>query len=79
MYRTHYFYFSSFRAGVGRTGVYIVLDTMLDRAQAQNDVDIFNYIASMRTRRIAMVQTEVSHNSILRSEISFFYLMVFHL
>lgn len=45
-------------AGVGRTGAYIVIDNMLDRIQLNNDVDIFNTIAVMRRRRIAMVQTE---------------------
>jgi len=45
-------------AGVGRTGAYLVLDCMLDRLQHRNDVDVFNCIASMRTRRIAIVQTE---------------------
>lgn len=53
------------RAGVGRTGAYIVLDAMLDRANAQNDIDIFNYISSMRTRRIAMVQTEVRKSCLM--------------
>ncbi|XP_066913102.1 receptor-type tyrosine-protein phosphatase S-like isoform X1 [Clytia hemisphaerica] len=45
-------------AGVGRSGAYIAIDTGMERAQVQQDVDIFNYIASIRTRRIAMVQTE---------------------
>ena len=46
-------------AGVGRTGTFIALDAMLDRMSGQGDVDVFNFIAAMRTRRIAMVQTEV--------------------
>ena len=48
------------RAGVGRTGAYIAIDSMLERMEQQKDVDLFNFIANMRMRRIAMVQTEVS-------------------
>ena len=47
------------RAGVGRTGAFLVLDIMLDRIQNQNDIDIFNCVSAMRRRRIFMVQTEV--------------------
>ncbi|XP_065639266.1 receptor-type tyrosine-protein phosphatase F isoform X1 [Hydra vulgaris] len=45
-------------AGVGRTGVYIALDAMLDRLKEEGTVDTFNFITAMRMRRIAMVQTE---------------------
>lgn len=47
-------------AGVGRTGTFIVIDTMLDRIKAEGTIDIFNFVAYLRTRRTAMVQTEVS-------------------
>lgn len=47
-------------AGVGRTGAFIVIDTMLDRIKAEGTIDIFNFVAYLRTRRTAMVQTEVS-------------------
>ena len=46
-------------AGVGRTGTYIALDATLDRMNVNGDIDVFNFVAAMRTRRIAMVQTEV--------------------
>lgn len=60
-------------AGVGRTGTFIVIDTMLDRIKAEGTIDIFNFVAYLRTRRTAMVQTEVSIVAIL----SFFVVVVF--
>ena len=53
------FFLPFFSAGVGRTGAYIVLDAMLDRIKEEGTVDVFNFIAALRMRRIAMVQTEV--------------------
>ena len=50
---------SVFSAGVGRTGTFMVVDSMLDRIKAENTIDIFNFVAYLRTRRTAMVQTEV--------------------
>lgn len=52
-------------AGVGRSGTFIVIDAMLDRIKAENTVDIFNYVAYLRSRRTAMVQTEVNNIFIL--------------
>ena len=37
----------------------MVIDSTLDRIKAENTIDIFNYVAYLRTRRTAMVQTEV--------------------
>ncbi|KAK3696715.1 hypothetical protein QZH41_013070, partial [Actinostola sp. cb2023] len=58
-------------AGVGRSGTFIVIDAMLDRIKAENTVDIFNYVAHLRSRRTAMVQTEEQytfcHDAILES------------
>ncbi|XP_065069822.1 receptor-type tyrosine-protein phosphatase delta-like isoform X2 [Rhopilema esculentum] len=45
-------------AGVGRTGCFILIDAMLERIDSgEGNVDIFNYLQYMRTRRINMVQT----------------------
>lgn len=46
-------------AGVGRTGTFISLFTQLQRIQDENNVDIFNFVRSMRYNRCSMVQTEV--------------------
>ena len=48
-----------FSAGAGRTGCYIVIDIMLDMAEREGVVDIYNCVKALRSRRINMVQTEV--------------------
>lgn len=50
---------SVFSAGAGRTGCYIVIDIMLDMAEREGVVDIYNCVKALRSRRINMVQTEV--------------------
>ena len=51
-------------AGVGRSGAYIALDSLLDQAKAENQVDVYAFTSSMRRSRSNMIQTVVSHNSV---------------
>lgn len=46
-------------AGAGRTGCFIVIDIMLDMAEREGVVDIYNCVRELRSRRVNMVQTEV--------------------
>lgn len=48
-----------FSAGAGRTGCFIVIDIMLDMAEREGVVDIYNCVRELRSRRVNMVQTEV--------------------
>ncbi|XP_062509110.1 receptor-type tyrosine-protein phosphatase S-like [Corticium candelabrum] len=48
-------------SGVGRTGTLIVIDTMLDRAEDGELIDIYHCVATLRTRRQNMVQTEAQY------------------
>ncbi|KAB0405078.1 hypothetical protein E2I00_016293 [Balaenoptera physalus] len=60
-----------FSAGAGRTGCYIVIDIMLDMAEREGVVDIYNCVKALRSRRINMVQTEEQyifiHDAILEA------------
>ena len=52
-------------AGVGRTGTFITLDAMMERLKERDDLNIFEFVNEMRTRRKQMVQTVVSLLSFL--------------
>ncbi|KAJ3609815.1 hypothetical protein NHX12_024325, partial [Muraenolepis orangiensis] len=57
--------------GAGRTGCYIVLDVMLDMAECEGVVDIYNCVKTLCSRRINMIQTEEQyvfiHDAILEA------------
>ena len=60
-YDTRYFPLSH-SAGVGRTGVFIAVDKILDDLdkRKKDTIDVFGFVKEMRTRRVNMVQTAVS-------------------
>ncbi|XP_047423777.1 receptor-type tyrosine-protein phosphatase mu-like isoform X6 [Mugil cephalus] len=58
-------------AGAGRTGCFMVIDIMLDMAEREGVVDIYNCVRELRARRVNMVQTEEQyvfiHDAILEA------------
>ncbi|KAL0270992.1 UNVERIFIED_CONTAM: hypothetical protein PYX00_008241 [Menopon gallinae] len=45
-------------AGVGRTGCFIVIDSMLERIRHEKTIDIYGHVTCLRAQRNYMVQTE---------------------
>ena len=54
-------------AGVGRTGTFICIDSVLEQIKKEQVVDIAGVINKMRHQRMKMVQTPVRVNDILSS------------
>ena len=46
-------------AGVGRSGTYITLDTMLQCMAVTQDVNVYEFVHNMRMKQVFMVQTQV--------------------
>ena len=51
--------FIIFSAGVGRTGAFIAIDSLMEQMEAEKVVDVFGFTARMRKQRNYMVQTQV--------------------
>ena len=47
-------------AGVGRTGTFIVLDSMMEKLKTEDTIDVYDFIIELRTQRVLMVQSLVS-------------------
>ena len=45
-------------AGVGRTGCYVVIDSMLERIKHDKTIDIYGHVTCLRAQRNYVVQTE---------------------
>ena len=47
-------------AGVGRSGAFITLDSMLQMMDSEQAVDVYNFVTRIRAKRNRLVQTVVS-------------------
>ena len=49
-------------AGVGRTGTFITLDSMLERMKVNAGINIQEFVCDLRKQRVLMVQTQVCNH-----------------
>ena len=54
-------------AGCGRSGVYIVIDSMLERIKHLRTIDVYGHVTCLRCQRNFMVQTEEQYVFIHRA------------
>ena len=47
-------------AGVGRTGTFTMLDSLMDRLKVEDSINIYEMLRQLRSKRMYMVQTLVS-------------------
>ena len=55
-------------AGVGRTGAFIVLDSMLQRMNTEENLNIYEFFKQLRAQRVLMVQTQVIYAKKLKAQ-----------
>ena len=48
-------------AGVGRTGTFILLDTVMQKIKREGTLSVFNVLKNLRGQRMKMVQTKVNY------------------
>ncbi|XP_071118457.1 receptor-type tyrosine-protein phosphatase alpha-like [Haliotis cracherodii] len=51
-------------AGIGRTGTYIAVDSLVDQAQGEGVVDVLGYVSVMRGQRKNMIQTPAQYECV---------------
>lgn len=47
-------------AGVGRTGCFVVIDSMLERMKYDNSIDVYGHVTCLRAQRNYMVRYDIT-------------------
>jgi protein tyrosine phosphatase len=63
-----------FSAGIGRTGTYIALDSIINEGETEGAVDIYSCVRNIREQRVNMIETIVSYSNLLCIIVSGFVL-----
>jgi len=79
MFKTCIVLFIFHSAGVGRTGTYIAVDTIIRLLDCSDDdlptmkLDVMDIVYTLRRDRVKMVQTKVRLSSTIDENVLFFY------
>ncbi len=58
------FFFNELSAGVGRTGAYIAIDSLIENINNKKNIDVFNKVLEIRLYRVSMVQNQFQYRFI---------------
>lgn len=61
---------------MGRTGTFVMLDVMMDRLKAEESINVYEVLRQLRSKRMYMVQTQVSQSLIFNTVCVTVYLML---
>lgn len=70
------FFFIVLSAGVGRTGTFIGLDSLLKQGKETGKINVFEFVKQMREDRMTMVQTPVNNHN-FKKQLNGFWIPIF--
>lgn len=59
-------------AGVGRTGTFIVIDSMIDMMHMEQRVDVFWFVSRIREQRCQLIQTDMQYSFIYQALLEYY-------
>uniref|UniRef100_A0A8D0AFF6 Receptor-type tyrosine-protein phosphatase epsilon n=1 Tax=Sander lucioperca TaxID=283035 RepID=A0A8D0AFF6_SANLU len=59
-------------AGVGRTGTFIVIDSMIDMMHIEQRVDVFGSVSRIREQRCQLIQTDMQYSFIYQALLEYY-------
>uniref|UniRef100_A0A3Q3W3C2 Receptor-type tyrosine-protein phosphatase epsilon n=1 Tax=Mola mola TaxID=94237 RepID=A0A3Q3W3C2_MOLML len=59
-------------AGVGRTGTFIVIDSMIDMMHMEQRVDVFSFVSRIREQRCQLIQTDMQYSFIYQALLEYY-------
>ncbi|KAA8583679.1 hypothetical protein FQN60_014887 [Etheostoma spectabile] len=59
-------------AGVGRTGTFIVIDSMIDMMHMEQRVDVFGSVSRIREQRCQLIQTDMQYSFIYQALLEYY-------
>uniref|UniRef100_A0A671UYE0 Receptor-type tyrosine-protein phosphatase epsilon n=1 Tax=Sparus aurata TaxID=8175 RepID=A0A671UYE0_SPAAU len=59
-------------AGVGRTGTFIVIDSMIDMMHMEQRLDVFGFVSRIREQRCQLIQTDMQYSFIYQALLEYY-------